>query len=380
MVSNTTIVQSIYLQVLGRTAEAAGLASGAAALDNGLSAAQFQASVAASAESQANITNAYLQILGRPPEAGGMANAMTQLASGLSLTQYRAALAYSPEARNDLTAAYQNELGRAPDPQGLATYQAALASGTPLSAVKAIIASGTEAQTDIANLYQADLGRAPDAGGLANAMTFIANGGSLMALDGGFVNSAELANDVTAAYQSALGHGPNSVALAAARSEIASGVPFSALQTELGELSGGPPPQPHLPPSGTPLPGKSQTFNLLGTISPQAISAGGSLSLVYSLLNNDALVINALVSLQPGSVPPSASALYSGVSGGASVRGFDPSSSVIQVQTKQDASFANVNLFPLDQNDTVVTLGGGASIFLAGVPSTSLHATNFAFV
>ncbi len=354
--SNTDTASALYVQVLGRPADSGGLATAVAELGSGVTAAQLQTIFATSPEAQADLRNAYLQILGRPIDSGALTNLTAALSNGEPLAKIETSLATSPEAQADLTTIYQDELARAPDSSGLASFEVQLANGGSLSAIQASIASGPEAQNDLTEIYQSDLGRAPDTAGLAGWTQFLASGGSLSTVQSDILNGPEVTGTVTSAYQSALGHGPDAVQLAAARSELASGVPSSTLKTELGELSGGAPPHPSVT-SGV-------------AVTPQTISNGGSTpSYVYSVLNND-----ALITAQPAAV----ALLYSGPSGFPVVNGFNPATDVVEVQSKQDASFSDLHFFPNGPN-TFVYLGGGGILDLIGVPQTSLQASNFKF-
>ncbi len=349
-------ISALYLSVLDRPADTAGLAAAVAAVGNGVTLAQVAASLAASPEAQSDIANLYQTELGRASDSAGQANATQYLAQGGSLAVLRAGAATSPEVKADIAAIYQNELGRAPDQAGQGYYEQYLGNSGILAAVKAGIAASTEAQSALAHTYQTILGRTPDSGGLAYYTQYLAEGGSQSSILAAFVNSHEATNDISNAYQSALGHAANAAELAAGRSELASGVPATTLQTELGELSGGPAP----------------AFSEGGiVITPQTLSGSGP-DLVYSLNSNDALLAG-----QPESVfTYNAAGL-----GGANVIGFNPATDIIQVQATQAASFTDLHLFAASPSDTAVTLGhGGTSLFLGNVPETSLHASNFRFV
>ena len=349
-------INALYLSILGRPADAPGLANAVAAVGDGATLAQIAAGLASSPEGQAIIGVFYQAELGRAPDSDGLAGATSYLASGGTLSGLRSGLGTSAEAQSDLAAIYQTELGRAPDQPGLANFEQFLAAGGSLAAVRASVAASPEAQDDLAGFYQAILGRAPDSGGLAYYTQYLAGGGSQSAILTGIINSQEVTSDISNAYQSALGHAANAVELAAGRSELASGVSSAILQTELGELSGGPTPP--------------FSFGVV-SITPQTIS-GGAPNLVYSLNSNDALLAS-----QPESVYTYDAANV----GGANVVGFNPATDIIQVQLTQAASFADLHLFAASATDTALTLGqGGSSLFLNGVPETSLHASNFRFV
>lgn len=117
-------VQQAYKDILGRDAEAGGLAHWTAANPNG-TAAELRAQIAGSAEAksreaavQKQVSSAYQSNLGRAPEAGGLSSwtnmAMTGGQAGLD--KALAGIKNSDEAQNKvITSAYQGMLGRAPE-------------------------------------------------------------------------------------------------------------------------------------------------------------------------------------------------------------------------------------------------------------------------
>ena len=234
----------------------------------------------------------------------------------------------------------------------------------------------TAVEFDISNLYQTILGRAPDSGGLAYYAQYVADGGTLAGVQTALVNSAELVGDISSAYQSALGHPANAVEIAAGQSELQSNVTFATLQAELGQLSGGPAPDP------TPYP---------VPITPQTI-AGDAPNLVYSLLNNDALITSTSIPVTD----------FYGNGSGAEVYGFNPATNIIQLQAAQtfaapgpagstlqvpdgqNGDVAYVQISGTTDNrgysTTTISLPGDKSISLSGISDTSLTAANFRIV
>ena len=326
--SNSDTVTSLYLQVLGRLPDPGGLAADTAALNAGESAAQLEASLAASPEAQADLANAYQTILNRPIDPSGQASATAALASGTSLTQIKLNLATSPEAQSDLSALYQTELNRSPDISGELFFENALANGLPFASLPEIFATSSEAQGDLANLYETILGRAPDAGGLASATQFLANGGALTTIKVNLIDSPEIINDVTAAYEAALGHAPTTDEIAGYQSELAT-QSFKHLQAELSELSGSPP---------TPL------ADGLASIDPQTVITGGVTNLVYGLGNND-----ALIATQPKTVELGDEYYLNPLTNdqfilAAEIIGFNVATDVLQIQSLQNSSFSSLSL------------------------------------
>ena len=254
--------------------------------------------------------------------------------------------------------------------------------------------SPTGPQNEVADLYQTTLGRPADGGGLDYYTQYLAHGGTVAGVRTALGTSAEAAGDISDAHQAALGQPADAVEVAAGQSELASGLPFTILAQELGELSGGAPPQ-FTDPTGSTV-----------EISPQTIG-GGPPNLVYGLASNDALI---------ASQPESVGAGYenSGAPGGGSIVGFNPASDIIQIQASQlfsapvsqtggyefmeslpipagqggaiayipiqSTSGSAVLTPPPSGNFTLISLRGGASIGLPEVPGGVLTAANFRIV
>jgi hypothetical protein len=296
----------------------------------------------------------YESILGRPADPAGLAGYVAAIDGGDSVAQVALAIASSPESQGNLQNLYESELGRAPDQVGLASFTNALAAGVPLSAVRAEVAASPEAQADIDNLYTSVLGRVADSGGLAYFTQLLAGGASLADVKMGLANSAEITNDVTGTYVALTGQAPNPVELAAYHAELASGATYSLVQTELHQLTGGAPPQ-HI--------------SLILTGVPETIALSGP-NLVYSVLNNDALIASAAEKV---------TLIYGGTSGVVVLPDFNPATDILQIQTSQDASFAKLS-FVAAGAATIVQLGGGGELILSNTSESALQAANFRFV
>src|ERR1041385_5086328 len=94
------------------------------------------------------LTSIYEQLLGRAPDQSGMATYSAMLDDGSAPSTVEAVVAESPEAQTDLGEIYQQVLGRNADSGGMATYTNALAIGTSLAQLWAVIAQSQEAQND----------------------------------------------------------------------------------------------------------------------------------------------------------------------------------------------------------------------------------------
>jgi hypothetical protein len=132
------LVGGLYEQYLGRAADAAGLAYWVAQMRNGETDAQIEAAFAGSSEfyQRAGGTDAgwvsamYQAILGRAADAGGLAYWTEQLARGASRAAVAQGFAVSPEREEQLlNDDYFTDLGRAADPAGQAYWVNAFENG-----------------------------------------------------------------------------------------------------------------------------------------------------------------------------------------------------------------------------------------------------------
>ncbi len=349
-------VANVFQAVVGR-----GLAPGeqqgaAGALAGSASLASLRSILATSAEAAGKAGALFNDTVGRAPTATELPAIERALAGAASLVGLRAALSTSAEEATAVTALFNAVLGRTPTAAELPAVQQAIGNGASLGSLRAMLSASAEEGNAVTTAYGSVLGRVPSPAELQAAEAGIAGGGTLAAAKVALVNSAEVANDVTTAFQSALGRPANPVEIAADRSELQSGIGFTVVQTQLGQLSGGPAPRP----AGNPL----------IAITPATLGGPGP-GLIYGLLNNDALVAGTAETVN---------ATFSGVSGEAIITGFNPAVDVFQIESRQAASFAQVSFFALDATDTVVSVPGGASFVLNGTPQAALTAANFHFV
>ena len=107
----------------------------------------------------------------------------------------------------------------------------------------------------------------------------------------------------------------------------------------------------------------------MATINPQTVASPGP-SLVYGLLNNDALIAS-----RPETVEVSLTG-----SNQAILAAFTPATDVIQMQVGQEIGQGRVNSFAAGSNATAIILPTGGSIDLPNTPETALTAANFRFV
>jgi hypothetical protein len=93
------IVNRMYQEVLGRSADNSGLNTHISQLRNGKSINDIRASLAASAEAKQAINRQYNQVLGRNGDPAGLNHYQQKLIAGATLTDIRNALADSEEGR-----------------------------------------------------------------------------------------------------------------------------------------------------------------------------------------------------------------------------------------------------------------------------------------
>ena len=131
------VVGGIYLDVFGRDATTAEIASVEAGLSRigGGSVSGLRAGLAGSGEAGDRIDRFYTEILGRHADAGGMATWRAALASGTTLGDVRWGVAHSAEAAGLVRSAVQTATGLAADASTLAMIEAALAAGASLDSI-----------------------------------------------------------------------------------------------------------------------------------------------------------------------------------------------------------------------------------------------------
>ncbi len=210
--TNAATIQRLYVGLLGRATDTAGLVTWDAQLSVGVSKASVADSILKSQEYVAGhgtpddsqfVASLYQGLLGRPPEAAGAALWTGQLALGVSRGTVAAAIADSAEAKSNLATAtaqlyvpsaagtlvhelYETGLGREVEASVLPTYKAMYASTTPTQFATAITQSaefmslhaGQDNNAYVASLYQAGFGRAVDPGGLATWTDLLNSGAS----------------------------------------------------------------------------------------------------------------------------------------------------------------------------------------------------------
>jgi hypothetical protein len=186
--ANTRFVDRLYQDLLGRAADAAGLAFWKGKLDQGLmTRSQVAAAIEGSTDYMTIVTQkAYQQFLHRGADQGGVNSWVDFLRQGHTIEQMEAGLIGSAEyfqvrggGTNDgfLSSLFQDALGRAIDAGARAAFGAALASDATTGQVAAAVLSSLEGVQDtVQGFYRSLLGRPADNGGLNNFVSALQHG------------------------------------------------------------------------------------------------------------------------------------------------------------------------------------------------------------
>ena len=233
--TNEALIQRLYVGLLGRGADLAGLEANDARLYSGGSPVDVAASILGSPEYQALhgapastsdaqfVTNLYQGFLGRAPDQAGLGTWVAALGKGTTRAQVAADFAQSPEAKANLAAdtssiwipstdgslvtqLYQTAFDRTPDAAGLQAWTQALQGGlTPAQFAQDLINTpefqtlyaGQDNTQLISSFYQNALGRAPDAAGLTGWLNVAQASGDVSQVLAGIATSAEAAARIT---------------------------------------------------------------------------------------------------------------------------------------------------------------------------------------
>jgi streptogramin lyase len=200
---NMGYVGSLYHDILHREPDAPGLAFWTNQLATGaMNRSQVAAGIDNSLESRIlQIERIYMQLLSRPADRAGLNSSLTLLANGSSLSTIEEMVASSPEFIQKhgggnptllLGALYGSFLMRPIDPAGLQSWSGALASGHSLFSVVQGIAESTERFQDLATLdYFSMLSRNPDPAGIASWTKILQQTKSTVRVDAGILSSDE---------------------------------------------------------------------------------------------------------------------------------------------------------------------------------------------
>jgi uncharacterized protein (TIGR03118 family) len=176
--ANARFVDLVYQDLLGRQADAAGLARWMAGLDQGMTRTQVVAAIENSMEYQgALVQHAYQQFLHRNADQAGLNGWMAFLQQGHTVEQMEAGLVSSSEyfqvrggGTNSgfLSALYQDALNRNVDAAGQAAFAAPLANGAATTGqiATAVLSSPEAVQAIVQGFYRNLLGHPADPTGL----------------------------------------------------------------------------------------------------------------------------------------------------------------------------------------------------------------------
>jgi hypothetical protein len=198
-------VNDVYLEVLQRRADTAGLAFWSGQIDHGQSRDQVVQAIQSSLEAfQIEVQELYATLLSRPADPSGLAAFVPVLQSGGTVEQVKAFILGSPEYLNNsggtnagfLDSAYLDTLDRAPDDAGRNVWLNQLNSGVSRTQVAAAIVTSGEAYTKVVqNMYLDILDRPADAAGLSFWVSNLQQGAfrdqQIVAM---FLTSSELAS------------------------------------------------------------------------------------------------------------------------------------------------------------------------------------------
>ncbi len=211
--TNELLVEQVYQDVFGRTADRAGLAFWTNHLQLGATPAQVYNEFVGSAEfsgSVAPIARLYFSVLGRSPDAAGLRFWSSRLREGSSLEEVAAAFLEGAEfgaltsATTDtevVEAVFGRVLGRSPDRAGLEYWTNEIATGR-LSVPGFVVAvsespehqNRRNADVVVTTIYLGLLQRTPDQGGLDYWVEQIRIGASPLQLIAPIMNGVEYKN------------------------------------------------------------------------------------------------------------------------------------------------------------------------------------------
>jgi uncharacterized delta-60 repeat protein len=200
--ANQRFVSQVYLDLLQRPADPAGLAGWSALLNSGQQTSQQVALGIESSQEYHNlvVNNLYGEYLQRSADPVGLSAWSAFLAGGGTIDQLRAMLLGSAEYFADsgstnsgfVAAAYRDVLARPPDSGGAQFWQGALSSGaSPLAVAGALIDSREAITDELTTLYFWLLHRAPDASGLQSFSQALEQGVPVDSVVAAIVGSSE---------------------------------------------------------------------------------------------------------------------------------------------------------------------------------------------
>ena len=186
--ANQNFVALAYTTVLGRTADAGGLAYWTHAINGGAARDGVALTLLSSAEYRTDlINNDYQLVFGRGVDPAGLAFWLGYMRGGNSDERVLANLISSPEFFADAGNSnatfvgnlYSHLLGRPADPDGLAFWTEQLNNGSPRATAVVRLLSSAEYESNLLQgMYWRYLDRAGDPGGVTYALGLLARGAS----------------------------------------------------------------------------------------------------------------------------------------------------------------------------------------------------------
>jgi autotransporter-associated beta strand protein len=180
-------VSQVYLDLLGRSVDSAGLVSWSTQIDQGTARSQVVLGIEQSIEYRMDLVDRlYATFLHRTPDQAGMNGFLGLFAAGGTYEQAEASITGSPEYYQSrgggtkdgfLDALYHDALGRAVDPAGRTSFDQAFAAGATPGAVAGVIFTSDEYRTDLVQgWYQQYLHRPADTSGLDSFVSALRQG------------------------------------------------------------------------------------------------------------------------------------------------------------------------------------------------------------
>lgn len=200
-----TFVPQLYVDLLQRTADNAGVMTYQTALNQGASTTAVAQGMVNSGEFQTNqIVSLYGQLLHRTADQAGINANLAGLASGGTVLQVEASLLASNEFFNTqgggtnqgfVNALYADVLNRSADPGGSQAAVQALNQGASRMSVASAIIDSTEGLQDlVSSYYVALLNRPADTAGLNSAVSAVQSGTNIDTVIAGIAGSQEYVN------------------------------------------------------------------------------------------------------------------------------------------------------------------------------------------
>jgi lysophospholipase L1-like esterase len=155
--ANAVFIDAVYQDVLGRQADAAGLAWGTALVNSGQPRGNFIAQVVYSGEASTDfVRSVYQQYLGRAADTAGLNYWAQEMQAGVQNDEVKAAFVASDEfyaraggTQSDwIQAAYETVLGRSAEPEAVTWAMSQLQTGQSRYGLAFMLVAGTEGLTD----------------------------------------------------------------------------------------------------------------------------------------------------------------------------------------------------------------------------------------